>query len=301
MAPMTIVEGRRLALSNLEKVLYPSSGTTKGELVHYYARTAPVMLPHLYGRPVSFLRYPDGPEGQKFFTKNVPPHAPEWVQTYEIPRSDGTVNEHVLVQDVPSLLWAANLVVEFHTTTWRTTAGRGLADLLVFDLDPGKGATVVDCCTVAQWLHGRLTADGLSVYPKTSGSVGLHVLVPITLTPAKRATAYAKSLAEEAERALPDLVVHRMTRSLRPGKVFIDYSQNAAAKTTATAYTVRARQTPTVSTPVTWAEIEACTQPDQLAFQIDDIFDRLEDHGDLMAPLTAPDRSSPLPADPPAT
>ncbi|MEV6161531.1 non-homologous end-joining DNA ligase [Streptomyces sp. NPDC052052] len=296
MTPITEVEGRRLALSNLDKVLYPATGTTKGELLHYYAATAAgPLLAHLRDRPVSFLRYPDGPDGQLFFTKNPPPGTPSWVRTTAVPHQGGSPARQVVVEDLASLMWAANLVVEFHTPQWRADAP-GTADRMVFDLDPGAPASVVECCTVALWLRERLAADGLSAYGKTSGSKGLHLLVPLEPTPAGRVSAYAKKLAVEAQQDLPDLVVHRMTRALRPGKVFVDFSQNAAAKTTATAYTVRARPEPAVSAPVTWAEIEQCRAPGELVFPIGDMGARLERHGDLLAPLIDPDRARGLPA-----
>ncbi|MBW5424147.1 ATP-dependent DNA ligase [Streptomyces sp. BG9H] len=293
MTPITEVEGRRVPLSNLEKVIYPASGFTKGEVLHYYAATAGPLLAHLVDRPLSFLRYPDGPDGQRFFTKNVLPGTPEWVRTAEVPRSEGPTRQ-ILVQDLASLMWAANLVTEFHTPQWRADAP-GQADRLVLDLDPGPPATVVECCRAALWLRERLTADGFHVYAKTSGSKGLHLLVPLEPTPSERVSAYAKTLAVEAEQALPELVVHRMTRSLRPGKVFVDFSQNAAAKTTAAPYTLRARAEPTVSTPVTWAEVEACEEPDQLVFTAPAIAPRLREHGDLLGPLINLNRARPLP------
>lgn len=270
MTPITEVEGRRLALSNLDKVLYPATGFTKGELLHYYATVAGSLLAHLYDRPVSFLRYPDGPEGQRFFTKNVPPGTPAWVRTAEVPHSRSAPSRQVLVQDLASLMWAANLVTEFHTPQWQADAP-GEADRLILDLDPGEPADVVECCAVALWLQERLSVDGLHSYVKTSGSKGLHMLVPLEPTPSDRVSAYAKTLAVEAEAEHPELVVHRMTRSLRPGKVFVDFSQNAAAKTTATPYTLRARPEPTVSAPVTWEEVEACTDARELTFLADDI------------------------------
>ncbi|MFE0187813.1 non-homologous end-joining DNA ligase [Streptomyces sp. NPDC058989] len=294
MSPITIVEGRRLSLTNLDKVLYPETGTTKGEVLHYCTTTADALLPHLHDRPLSFLRYPDGPDGQRFFTKNVPPGTPTWVQTCEVPHSTSGPTRQVLLQDLPALVWAANLVVELHTPQW-TSRAPGIADRLVVDLDPGPPATIVECCAAAQWLRERLAADGLEAYAKTSGSKGLHLVVPIEPTPSERTTAYAKRLAAEAARALPDLVVDKMTRSLRPGKVFIDFSQNAAAKTTAVAYTLRARATPTVSTPVTWDEIADCTAPEQLSFLFSEIAPRREHHGELHASLLDPDRARPLP------
>ncbi|MEU9180404.1 non-homologous end-joining DNA ligase [Streptomyces sp. NPDC048550] len=294
MTPITMVEGRRVPLSNLHKVLYPETGFTKGEVLHYYATIAGSLLAHIHNRPVSFLRYPDGPDGQLFFTKNPPPGTPAWVKTTPVPRSEDLSAEQVVIADLPSLMWAANLVVEFHTPQW-PAGSPALADRLIIDLDPGAPATVVECCAVALWLRERLAADGLSAYAKTSGSKGLHLAVPLEPTPSDRVSAYAKSLAQEAERALPDLVLHRMAKALRPGKVFVDHSQNAAAKTTAAPYTLRARARPTVSAPVSWEEVAACRTPSDLVFLADDIPPRLERDGDLFGPLTDPDRAHRLP------
>ncbi|KUO14741.1 non-homologous end-joining DNA ligase [Streptomyces dysideae] len=293
MTPITEVEGRRLALSNLEKVLYPATGFTKGEVLHYYATTADALLPHLRDRPLSFLRYPDGPDGQVFFAKNVPPGTPDWVTTAEVPRVEGPARM-VLVQNLATLMWAANLVTEFHTPQW-LIGDPGQADRLVFDLDPGSPATAVQCCEVALWLRDRLAEDGIEAFAKTSGSKGLHLLAAVRPTSSERTSEYAKELAVGAERAMPRLVVHRMTRSLRPGKVFVDWSQNAARKTTATPYTLRARPEPTVSAPVTWEEVEDCQSPGRLSFVAPDIAPRLQDYGDLLAPLLDPARAGPLP------
>ncbi|MYR96903.1 MULTISPECIES: non-homologous end-joining DNA ligase [unclassified Streptomyces] len=299
MTPITEVEGRRLSLSNLDKVLYPATGTTKGEVLHYYAATAAAaILPHLRDRPASFLRYPDGPGGQLFFTKNPPPGTPDWVRTTPVPRSEDPGARQVVVQDLASLMWAANLVVEFHTPQWRAEAPE-MADRMVFDLDPGSPATVVQCCSVALWLRERLAADGLSAYGKTSGSKGLHLLVPVEPTPSAEVSAYAKRLAMEAESALPELALHRMKRALRPGKVFVDFSQNSASKTTATPYTLRARTEPTVSAPVTWAEIEGCRSPEALVFRAENMAGRLERYGELLGPLLDPEQARPLPPDSP--
>jgi bifunctional non-homologous end joining protein LigD len=293
MTPITEVEGRRLALSNLEKVLYPATGFTKGEVLHYYATVAGALLAHLRDRPLSFLRYPDGPGGQVFFAKNVPPGTPDWVTTAEVPRVEGPARM-VLVQDLPSLMWAANLVTEFHTPQW-VIQDPEEADRLVFDLDPGAPATVVECCEVALWLRERLAADGIAAYAKTSGSKGLHLLSAVRGSSSERVTEYAKGLAVEAERTMPRLALHRMTRSLRPGKVFVDWSQNAARKTTATPYTLRARPVPTVSAPVTWEEVEACAAPQELAFGAADVVGRVREHGDLLAELCEPDSAGRLP------
>ncbi|MEU8701289.1 non-homologous end-joining DNA ligase [Streptomyces sp. NPDC048680] len=295
MTPITEVEGRRLTLSNLDKVLYPATGTTKGEVLHYYAATAAdALLAHLRERPVSFLRYPDGPDGQRFFAKNPPPGTPSWVRTAPVPHHENEGARQIVVADLASLMWAANLVVEFHTPQWRAGTP-GLADRLVFDLDPGEPASVVECCEVARWLRERLAADGLEAFGKTSGSKGLHLLVPLEPTASGRVSAYAKGLAVQAELELPDLVVHRMKRTLRPGKVLVDFSQNAAAKTTATPYTLRARSEPTVSAPVTWAEIEECRSPGELVFLAGDMAERLGRYGDLLGPLNEPGRGRPIP------
>jgi len=293
MTPITEVEGRRLALSNLEKVLYPAAGFTKGEVLHYYATTAEVLLPHLRNRAVSFLRYPDGPEGQVFFTKNVPPGTPDWVTTAEVARTEGPARM-VVVQDLASLMWAANLVTEFHTHQWLVDTPDE-ADRLVFDLDPGPPATVVECCQVALWLRERLAADGVVAYAKTAGSKGLHLLAAVRGASSDRVSEYAKRLAVEAERAMPGLALHRMRRELRSGKVFVDWSQNAARKTTATPYTLRARSEPLVSAPVTWAEVEECGSVGELAFRAGDMGGRLRDYGDLLAPLLDGDRATALP------
>ncbi|KOY59862.1 non-homologous end-joining DNA ligase [Streptomyces sp. XY332] len=294
MTPITMVEGRRIPLSNLDKVLYPETGFTKGEVLHYYATVAGSLLAHIHNRPVSFLRYPDGPDGQLFFTKNPPPGTPAWVKTTPVPRSEDLSAEQVVIADLPSLMWAANLVVEFHTPQW-PAGSPAVADRLIIDLDPGAPATVVECCAVALWLRERLAADGLYAYAKTSGSKGMHLAVPLEPTPSDRVSAYAKALAQEAERELPDLVLHRMAKALRPGKVFVDHSQNAAAKTTAAPYTLRARARQTVSAPVSWEEVAACRTPSDLVFLADDIPPRLERDGDLFGPLTDPGRAHRLP------
>lgn len=293
MTPITEVEGRRVVLSRLEKVLHPATGFTKGELLHYYATAADALLPHLRDRPVSFLRYPDGPGGQVFFTKNVPPGTPDWVTTAEVRRMEGPARM-VLVQDLASLMWAANQVAEFHTPQWTVGSGEE-ADRLVLDLDPGEPATIVECCEVARWLRERLAADGIEAYAKTSGAKGLHLLAAVRGASSERVSQYARELAVEAEKALPRLVVHRMNRSLRPGKVFVDWSQNAARKTTAAPYTLRAQPEPTVSAPVTWTEVEECVSPAHLVFRAPDITPRLLAHGDLLAPLLDPEAAHCLP------
>lgn len=286
------VEGRSLSLSNLDKVLYPQTGFTKGEVVDYYARIAPVLLPHLADRPATRKRYPNGVDGASFFEKNAPSHTPDWVRTVRLPTPGSTKDreeiDFIVVRDLATLVWLANLAaLELHVPQW-TVGPRGAVrgvDLLVFDLDPGEPATAVECAEVALLLRGHLGADGLSAYAKSSGSKGLQVYVPLVPVPWERTHAYAKELAERIEREQPRLVVSRMTKALRPGKVLIDWSQNNGSKTTVAPYSLRARALPSVSTPVSWDEVAACRRPEDLRFLAGDVLDRVARDGDLLAPL----------------
>ena len=272
------VEGRTLKLTNLDKVLYPD-GFTKGQVVDYYTRIAPVLLPHLRGRTLTRLRCPDGVEGEAFFEKNAPRGTPEWVRTEDL---NGV--SYVVVDDLPTLVWTANLAaLELHTHQWHV--GSAEPDQLVLDLDPGPPASVVECCRVALLAREHLVAVGLDPVAKTSGSKGLQVYAR---APVADTSALAKVLAEALEQAHPDLVVSRMTKAVRPGKVFLDWSQNNAAKTTVSAYSLRARPRPTVSTPVSWDEVAACRAAEDLVFTSDDVLDRVERHGDLFAGLLSP-------------
>jgi bifunctional non-homologous end joining protein LigD len=290
------VGGRRLTLSNLSKILYPptdgSHGFSKAEVVDYYTRVSPHLLPHLAGRPATFIRFPDGVEGKSFFEKNAPSHTPDWVRTVRLPSPGSGMKrdtiDYVVVDDLPTLVWAANLAsLELHVPQWavRDDDTPVEPDLLVLDLDPGPPATVVECSRVALLLRERLAADGLTGYPKTSGSKGMQVYVPLEPTPAEETSRYAKTLAEDLEKAEPKLVVSRMAKELRGGKVFVDWSQNNGAKTTVAPYSLRARPLPTVSTPLTWDEVEACRSPQDLVFTAEDVLERVEEHGDLLAPL----------------
>ena len=297
------VEGRTLRLSNLDKVLYPEVGLTKGEVIHYYTEAAAVLLPHLSGRPLTVKRYPNGVDGAFFFEKNVSRGKPDWVRTVVLPAPGSTKNrdeiEYVLVEELATLVWLANLAaLELHTPQWRVGPRGGVrgADQLVLDLDPGPPATVVECCRVALLLRELLEADGLAPVAKTSGNKGLQVYAAVAETPAERTSAYAHELARRLEEEQPDLVVSRMTRSLRPGKVLVDWSQNNAAKTTVSVYSLRARPAATVSTPVTWDEVAAAAQQAApLAFAHADVLERVAD-GDLFAPLLAGGRRPKLPA-----
>lgn len=286
--PTTVeVDGRRLRLSNLDKVLYPKSGVTKAEVLDYYSRIAPVILPHLAGRPLTLKRYPNGVTSQSFFEKNAPAHTPEWVRTVRLPVPGSTMDrdeiDFLLCEDLATLVWVANLAaIELHTPQW-TVGPRGGArgaGQLVFDLDPGPPATVAECCLVAELLRDRLDADGLAGHPKTSGRKGLQVYAAVAETDPKRASAYARSLAVRLEKDHPELVVSRMSKDLRRGRVFIDWSQNSAAKTTITPYSLRAEQQPTVSTPLRWDEVSAGPP---LVYTAPDVLDRVERDGDLLA------------------
>ena len=286
------IAGRRLALSNLDKVLWPETGFTKGEMIDYYARVAPVLLPHVAGRPLSFKRFPDGVETSGFFAKNAPKGTPDWVRRVRLPTPGSTkareTLDFVLLEDLPALVWAANLAaIELHVPQW-TVGPRGAvkgADLVVFDLDPGAPATIVECAQVALMLREAFAEDGLEAWPKTSGSKGMQVYVPIRPVEPGRASDYAKALAQRFEAAHPDRVTSKMAKAVRPGKVFVDWSQNNGAKTTVAPYSLRARPRQWVSTPLTWDEVEACRTVDDLRFEAADVLARVDAHGDLMAPL----------------
>jgi bifunctional non-homologous end joining protein LigD len=288
------VEGQRLRLSNLDKVLYPEDGFTKGEVIDYYSRIAPVLLPHLAERPVTFRRFPDGVDKMGFFEKNASRHSPEWVRTVTIQTPGSSTGaeslDFAILGNLASLVWAANLAgLELHVPQW-TVGARGAArrpDRLVFDLDPGAPATIVECCEVAMRVREVLADDGLLAVAKTSGSKGMQLYAAVTTTSADQTSEYAKALAEKLEGEMPSLVVSRMAKDLRRRKVFIDWSQNNPNKTTVAPYSLRARQAPTVSTPVTWDEIAACRTPQDLTFTADDVLDRVDDHGDLFEPLLA--------------
>jgi bifunctional non-homologous end joining protein LigD len=295
------VDGRQLTLSNLDKVLYPEVGFTKGEVIDYYTRIAPLLLPHVVDRPLTFKRYPEGVDRDFFFAKNAPSHTPEWVRTVELPSPGSTKNRdrinYPVMCDLPTLVWAANLAaLELHVPMWRVTRG-GKAkhpDMMVFDLDPGSPATIVECCEVAQHVRAALADDGLTAYPKTSGSKGLQLYVPLDeKRPWEDVHAYARNLAIRLENNHPQLVVWNMKKELRTGKVLVDWSQNNAAKTTVAVYSLRARAAPTVSTPVTWAEVESCKRAEDLRFTSADVLARVDEHGDLFAPTL--DRSQTLP------
>jgi bifunctional non-homologous end joining protein LigD len=285
------VEGRTLTLSNLDKVLYPEAGFTKAQVIDYYLRIAPVLLPHITSRSLTIKRYPEGVTGEFFYQKNAPAHRPAWVPTARIASPGSTKSretiEYILGGDLPTLIWAANLAaLELHAPMWRHPA-IGEPDLLVFDLDPGEPATVVECCEVALLLRPLLTDLGLEPAAKTSGGKGLQLYAAVSDMTSQQTSDLAKELAEQLESAHSALVVSKMTRALRPGKVLIDWSQNNAAKTTIAPYSLRARSLPTVSTPVTWDEVGRCKHAADLVFTADDVARRVEESGDLFA-ITLP-------------
>ncbi|WP_312886908.1 non-homologous end-joining DNA ligase [Actinocrinis puniceicyclus] len=290
----TTVEGHRLSLTHLDKPLWPD-GWTKGQALHYYARIADVMLPHVRRRPASFLRFPDGVGAQTFYVKTPPPGTPNWVPRADVPsRTEGT-KPHVTVDDVASLIALGNLgCLEVHVPQW-TAPHPELHDLLVVDLDPGPGTSIVQCARVALAVRALLAHDGLACAVKTSGSKGLHLYAPLRPSPAGRVGAYARSLARALSGALPDRVTATMAKAARTGKVFVDWSQNNTAKTTVAPYSLRAGPFPAVSAPVGWAEVESCERPEELVFTPQQVLDRVERYGDLLGGLLDPVLAGPLP------
>jgi bifunctional non-homologous end joining protein LigD len=290
----TTIDGRELSVSNLDKVLFPQCGFTKGQLIDYYVRVAEVMLPHVRERPLTMKRFPDGVEGKSFFEKHIPSHAPDWVHSVAVSSNDGQdVIPYAIVDDLPTLAWAANLgTIELHVPLWHVGRHRKLParpDFLVFDLDPGESTSIVECCVVAGYVMDELAKDGTESFAKTSGSKGLQLYAaagPKTTWDGLRARAH--DIARKLESDHGDLVVSNMRKSLRKGRVLIDWSQNHPAKTTVAVYSVRAMPRPTVSTPVTPAEVQRCatlSDPELLRFETDDVLRRVDKSGDLFAPL----------------
>jgi bifunctional non-homologous end joining protein LigD len=280
------VEGRRLRLSNLDKVLYPATGFTKAEVIDYYQRISDVLVPHLADRPLTVVRFPNGVREGSFFTKNAPSHRPDWVTTATLPSPGSTKDrstiDYLVVTGRPAMVWLANLAaLELHTPMWRISTG--LPDLVVADLDPGPPATVVDCARVALLLR-EVLPDPLCV--KTSGSKGLQVYGRVTDgRTSMQVRADMRTVARQLERDHPDLVVANMRKDLRDGRVLLDWSQNNPAKTTVSVYSLRGRERPTVSTPVSWEEVQACREPEDLVFTADEVLARVADRGDLFAPV----------------
>ena len=284
------IDGRKVRVTNLAKILYPASGFTKAQLIDYYAQVADVLLPHLAKRPVTLKRYPDGVEGEFFYEKNAPAHRPPWLKTAPVwSDTRGGEIDYCLLNDRPSLVWAANLAsLELHPFLHRAPR-LTRPESVVFDLDPGPPATIVECCVVALALRKLFATHNLNCLAKTSGSKGLQLYVPLnTATTYEKTKPFAQRIAELMRASAPELVISQMKRALRPGKVFIDWSQNDPHKTTVSVYSLRARPTPTVSTPVTWAEVQKCARtrdPEKLVFDSTAILRRVKRYGDLFAPM----------------
>jgi bifunctional non-homologous end joining protein LigD len=285
-----VVEGKKLSVSNLNKVLYPKVGFTKGQVIDYYIRIAPALLPHLRDRALTMKRYPNGVDKEFFYEKNCPTHRPKWVKTAKVwSEGNNRMMDYCLAQDLPTLVWAANLAdLELHTSLAKKS-DVALPTMMVFDLDPGAPADIVQCCQVGLWLRDLLGAMKLKSFAKTSGSKGLQVYVPLnTSVTFDQTKDLSRALAQLLEHEHGNLVTSNMSKSVRKGKVFVDWSQNDEHKTTICVYSLRAREEPTVSTPVTWDEVANCLKKkkaDLLKFRCEKTLQRVEKNGDLFAPV----------------
>ena len=284
------IEGKHLSLTNLDKILYPATGFTKGQVIDYYARIAPVLLPHLKDHPLTLKRYPEGVDKEYFFEKNATKHRPDWVKTAPI-WSEGNQRDvnYILANELPTLVWIANLAsIELHPSL-SLAKDIMCPRSMVFDLDPGTPANIVQCCQVGIWLRDIFAHFGLQSFPKTSGSKGLQVYVPLNSTTSYDATKpFAHALARLLENEHRELVVSDMKKELRVGKVFVDWSQNDEHKTTVSVYSLRAREHPTVSTPVKWEEVEQALKKKDanlLVFEAGQVLDRVQKMGDLFEPV----------------
>jgi bifunctional non-homologous end joining protein LigD len=286
------VGGRELNLTNLDKVLYPKAGFTKGEMVDYYAKVAPAIVPHLAGRAVTLRRFPEGVEDldAAFFEKRCPKHRPKWVRTARVeagPRA-GKI-DFCVCDSLPTLVWMAQLAaIELHPSLSLSRAPKR-PTVLAFDLDPGPPADIVECCRVGLRLREMFAHFGVESFPKTSGSKGLQIYVPLNGRASYETTKpFAKAIAQLLEKQTPDRVVSKMKKVEREGKVFVDWSQNHQRKTTIAVYSLRARERPTVSTPLAWEEVERVAESGEgssLVFEAGEVLERVERHGDLFAPV----------------
>jgi bifunctional non-homologous end joining protein LigD len=292
------VEGRRLKLSNLDKVMYPAVGFTKGQVIDYYTKVAPTVLPHLRDRPLTLKRYPDGVESEYFYEKQCPSHRPDWVRTAPIwsEHTKRTI-EFCLANDLPTLVWTSNLAdLELHTAL-ALAEDITRPNMVAFDLDPGLPAAILECSQVAVLLRDLLGELGLKSFAKTSGSKGMQVYVPLN-TPVSydETKPFSRALAMLLEKQHPELVVSTQAKAARKGKVLVDWSQNDESKTTVCVYSLRARERPTVSTPLEWDEVETALehkQGERLVFDAEAVLERIEDHGDLFAPVLELEQSLP--------
>jgi len=299
--PVVEIQGKQLKLSNLDKVLYPATGFTKGQVIDYYARVAPTLVPHLAGRPLTLKRYPNGVDSEFFFEKNATKHRPDWVNTAPVWSEHNRRNvNYILANDLPTIVWMANLAaIELHPSL-SLAKDINCPTMMVFDLDPGPPAGIVQCAQVGMWLREIFEHFGLQSFPKTSGSKGLQIYVPLnTPTSYEETKPFAHALARLLEDQHRELVVSDMKKELRKGKVLMDWSQNDEHKTTIAVYSLRAREHPTVSTPVKWEEVEHLLKkkdPSVLVFEADQVLKRVEKMGDLFAPVLELKQKLPKPA-----
>jgi bifunctional non-homologous end joining protein LigD len=284
------IEGHHVSVSNFDKVLYPEAGFTKGDVVHYYIDVSPVLLPHLKDRALTMKRYPDGVGKFFFYEKNCPTYRPKWVRTAPVySHGRGAIMHYCLANNLASLVWMASLAdLELHTSlALKSNVAR--PTMMVFDLDPGEGANIIQCCQVAFWLREKFQARKLESFPKTSGSKGLQIYVPLNTPTTFEATkTMARQLGDAIVAEHPDAVVTKMLKTLRKNKVLIDWSQNDAYKTTVCVYSLRATPKPQVSTPLTWPEVEKLWKrgdADAFRFSPSDVLARVKKHGDLFAPV----------------
>lgn len=305
---VTRVGGRTLTLTNLDKVLYPSVGFSKAEVIDYYLRIAPVMLPHIRDRAMTRLRFPDGvgPDRAPFYEKNAPIGTPEWVRRVKVNTSDGII-DYIVADDEAAVVWLANLAaLEMHVPQWTVSsatpedgiislpelephAGEPLANRVVVDLDPGAGMTIVDSARAALIVAARMAEDGMLPIAQTSGSKGIQVYAAIAPTRSKSAWGYVKQLNASLHKAQPDFFVATMSVEQRAGRIYVDYNQNLAARNTIAPYSMRGRERPAVATPVTWEELGSVRGPDDLRFTPEDVLVRVAEYGDLAADLLHPD------------
>jgi bifunctional non-homologous end joining protein LigD len=313
---VTRVGDRTLTLTNLDKVLYPSVGFSKAEVIDYYARIAPVMLPHIRDRVMTRLRFPDGVGADKFsfYEKNAPMGTPEWVRRVTVSTSDGLI-DYVVADDEAAIVWLANLAaLEMHVPQWTVGSatptdniislpeldprpGEPLADRVVVDLDPGTGMTIVESARAALIVAAKLAEDGMIPIAQTSGSKGIQVYAAIAPTRSKTAWSYVKQLNASLHKAQPDFFVSTMSVEQRAGRIYVDYNQNLAARNTIAPYSMRGRDRPAVATPVTWEELGSVRRPDDLRFAPDEVLARVDEFGDLARDLLTLD-APPLPDEP---
>ena len=289
------IAGRTLKVTNLDKVLYPASGFTKANVIEYYVTVAPTMLTHIANRGITFKRWPDGVAAEPFFNKRAPSHRPDWVDTCTGPGNKGKGIEYPMLNEVAALAWAANLAaLEIHSPMAHC-ADIESPSILVFDLDPGEPATIIECAQVALSIRSILDSVGLKCFGKTSGSKGLQLYVPLNSPHThQHCQEFALAVAQLLEKQQPDAVTSTMAKAVRPGKIFIDWSQNSRHKTTIAPYSLRGREHPTVSTPISWDEVRACADGETLVFEAADVIERIRVIGDIFEPVATLEQALPV-------